>query len=112
LPGITDRTRDLEDVARAASRAGACYFAINVLFLMPSAQKAFFPFLEVQFPHLVERYRRIYASSAYLRGEYPAKIELLASELRGKYNLTDRQHGHPAALMASPQMELFAEKRC
>ena len=50
LPGLTDREADLDALARAARDAGAQWFAANVLFLMPSAQKQFLPFLEEKFP--------------------------------------------------------------
>src|SRR5438270_12011005 len=45
LPGLTDRIADLETLARAARDAGACWFAANVLFLMPASREQFFPFL-------------------------------------------------------------------
>ena len=47
---------------------------------MPSAQKVFFPFLEREFPHLVERYRELYARSAYLGRDYK---DVLAARLYG-----------------------------
>jgi DNA repair photolyase len=87
LPGITDGPADLEAVARAAAEAGATHFAASALFLMPSAQKAFLPFLEQEFPELAQKYRVLYARSAYLRGEYAEKIQRLARELREKYCL-------------------------
>src|SRR3970040_2283277 len=46
LPGITDREADLEALAEAAAKHQAQWLAANVLFLMPSAQKGFFPFLD------------------------------------------------------------------
>ena len=106
LPGITDGAKDLELVARAAARAGAGYFAANVLFLKASAQKAFFPFLEEHFPHLVERYRNLYARNAYLRGPYRLHINALAEELRQKYQLTGLQRPYATKDFA-PQLRLF-----
>jgi len=87
LPSITDDPKDLEAVARAAAEAGASHFAASVLFLMPSAQKAFLPFLEKEFPELAENYQRLYSRGAYLRGAYAEKIQRLARELREKYRL-------------------------
>ena len=108
LPAITDHPRDLEAVARAAARAGACYFALNPLFLMPSAQKAFFPFLEEQFPHLVAKYRHLYARGAYLSGQYKARMQALAEQLRVKYGLTGCQHEYsPEAFAPTQQLQLF-----
>lgn len=109
LPGITDDFRNLEEIAQAAARVGACSFAANVLFLMPSAQKAFFPFLETEFPHLVEKYRRLYARGAYVRGQYAKRIESLAQELREKYRLTGRRRNSPAEPFALVnQLRLFS----
>lgn len=108
LPEITDKPKDLEAVARAASQAGACYFAVNALFLMPSAQKAFFPFLEQQFPELVEKYRRRYARGAYVEAQYRARIQELARQLQRKYHLTGAHREYPAESFApSSQMDLF-----
>jgi DNA repair photolyase len=108
LPGITDDRRNLERVARAAARAGACNFAVNALFLMPSAQKAFFPFLEQQFPHLMEKYSRLYGSGAYVGSQYKAKLRAMCDELRKKYKLTGPRRQYAAEAFApSEQMHLF-----
>ena len=77
----------LEALAAQAAQAGARFLYGNVLFLMPSAMKQFMPFLEKEFPQLVKRYRKLYAQSAYLRGEYPEKISHLMAELRARYGL-------------------------
>ncbi len=112
LPAITDEPQDLEAVARAASLAGACYFAANVLFLMPSAQKAFFPFLEQNFPHLTKKYRRLYARGAYIRGVYSEQIQEMVSQLRKKYRLSGPPRHYPAEAFApASQMQLFAGNR-
>ncbi len=112
LPAITDAPQDLEAVACAASRAGACSFAANVLFLMPSAQKAFFPFLEQQFPHLVKKYRCFYARGAYIRGWYSEQIQVLIKQLREKYRLAGPQRHHPADVFAPcSQMQLFVRNQ-
>ena len=110
LPAITDHPRDLEAVARAAAQAGATRFAVNPLFLMPSAQKAFFPFIEAEFPHLAARYRRFYARSAYVQTQYRARILALAEHLRQKYGLTGSARAYPAEAFApAAQMQLFRE---
>ena len=63
------------------------------------------PFLEKEFPHLVKRYRKLYARSAYLRGEYPEKITKLLAELRARYGL-DGNRGEVPAAARHPQMAL------
>jgi DNA repair photolyase len=87
LPGVTDSPQELDAVARAASQVGASHFAVSVLFLKPAAQRAFFPFLEQHFPHLVERYRRLYSRGAYLHGKTAQRIQQTARDLRTKYGL-------------------------
>jgi DNA repair photolyase len=103
LPGLTDSKRSLEELARRSAEAGAKFLYGNVLFLMPSAMKEFMPFLEREFPHLVKRYRRLYARSAYLRGDYPEQLAKLMAELRARYGL-DGNRVPPAA--RHPQMSL------
>lgn len=90
LPGLTDSRRSLEELARCSAQAGAKFLYGNVLFLMPAAMKEFMPFLEREFPHLVKRYRRLYARSAYLRGDYPEQMAKLMAELRARYGLDGR----------------------
>ena len=105
LPGLTDSKRDLEELARGSARAGAKFLYGNLLFLMPSAMKEFMPFLEREFPHLVKRYRRLYARSAYLRGEYQEQMAKLMAELRTRYGL-DGNRGEVPAGARHPQMSL------
>ena len=78
------------------------------LFLMPSAQKQFFPFLEKEFPHLLAAYRQRYERGAYLRGDYPQRLQELVGRLRRKYALDGDGDDYPAeALPAPAQAELF-----
>ena len=99
VPGLTDSPRSLEAVARAAAESGAQFLYANILFLMPSAAKQFMPFLEREFPRLVKRYRKLYARSAYLNGEYKEEIARLVADLRARYGLDGRDaqpsHWHP-----------------
>ncbi len=95
LPGLTDSPRALEAVTRAAAEAGATSLYGNLLFLMPSAMKQFMPFLEREFPRLVKRYRKLYARSAYLNGEYKEEISKLVSTLRTRYGLDGRRDDEP-----------------
>lgn len=105
LPGLNDAPRMLEALAMRAAEVGACFLYSNILFLMPCAMKRFIPFLEKEFPHLAKRYRRLYARSAYLHGEYPEKISKLVAELRSRYGL-DGNRGEVPAAARHPQMEL------
>ena len=90
LPGITDREEDLEALARGAHDAGAQWFAASVLFLMPSAQKQFLPFLDQKFPKLARRYREWFSHSAYAPEAYRREMSARVSALRKKYDLGAR----------------------
>jgi DNA repair photolyase len=87
LPLITDREASLDALAKAAKDAGAQYFGGGVLFLMPSAQKVFFPFLTAKFPHLLRRYEERYRDNAYLKGAYRDSIRERIHSIREKYGL-------------------------
>ncbi|MGH9325840.1 MAG: radical SAM protein [Terriglobia bacterium] len=87
LPGLTDSPAALENLARAASGAGAKFFHANPLYLMPSAMRQFMPFLERDFPHLVRRYRSLFARSAYLPQDYKEALSARVQELRSRYRL-------------------------
>lgn len=111
LPMITDSEANLEGVAKAAAEAGACQFGANVLFLMPSAQKVYFPFIAEHFPQLMKRYERSYAAGAYLKGVYPERIKDLVNTVRQRVGIGGRDlkpmnyFQRPAS--PEPQMALF-----
>src|ERR1700691_1986930 len=70
LPGITDSPRDLEALVRATAKAGGKYVFANSLFLKPCSAAVFLPFLEKEFPQLVETYRKRYQDRAFLSAPY------------------------------------------
>jgi DNA repair photolyase len=88
VPGITDSPKDLEAVIRAAAEAGADYVFANPLFLKPCSAAVFLPFLEQNFPHLAENYRRRYQDRAFLPPSYGKHLSQLVARLREKYKMT------------------------
>jgi DNA repair photolyase len=106
IPAITDSRTDLDDVFAAAADCGANFIWAGPLFLMPSAQKQFFPFLEKHFPLLVDRYRERYGSGAYLRGEYPKRLAALVERLRDKHRIPRRTREQPLEVESSAQLQL------
>jgi DNA repair photolyase len=105
LPGLNDAPPQLDELAERAAEAGARFLHANVLFLMPCAMKQFMPFLEREFPDLVKRYRKLYARSAYLRGEYPERLTKLIAVLRTRYGLDDHRGEVPDGAR-QPQISL------
>jgi DNA repair photolyase len=87
LPGITDAPVDLEALVRAAAAAGARHIFGGPLFLKPCSAAVFLPFLEQQFPRLVENYRARYQERSFLPAAYGKRIAQLVASLRQKYGI-------------------------
>ncbi|MBZ5706210.1 MAG: radical SAM protein [Acidobacteriia bacterium] len=111
LPGITDSPRDLEALVRAVAEAGGKYIFANPLFLKPCSAAVFLPFLEKEFPQLVNAYRQRFRDRAFLPKSYRQRISQLMGRLREKYGIRrdyDRysKRTHPA-VQADRQLALF-----
>ena len=87
VPGITDSPRDLEALARATAEAGGKYIYANPLFLKPCSATVFLPFLEKEFPLLVDSYRERYKDRAFLPKAYGQRLSQLMKRLRQKHGL-------------------------
>jgi DNA repair photolyase len=113
LPGITDSPRDLEALVRATAKAGGKYIFANSLFLKPCSAAVFLPFLEKEFPQLVESYQKRYKDRAFLPESYRKPLSQLMKRLRQKYGIPsdyDRysQKTHsPGEPEPGAQMKLF-----
>ena len=90
MPLITDSERQLDRLAKAARDAGARSFGGGPLFLMPCAQKVFFPFLDQHFPQLATRYREHYLKSPYLGPSYKQMLRDRIQTIRERYGLESR----------------------
>ena len=108
MPGLTDGGRSLDRLAKAARDAGAVSFGGGPLFLMPAAQKVFFPFLEREFPALAPRYRQIFERSAYVGREYKEQLSAQVRRIRDRYGLASGPIEYKPELLAPEQGELFA----
>lgn len=112
LPEITDRAADLEKLVQSTAEAGGKYIYANPLFLKPCSAAVFLPFLEQEFPELVEGYRRRFASRAFVSSAYQKRISELMHRFRRKYgfsNNNERYGKRHAPLMdvAQEQLSLF-----
>jgi DNA repair photolyase len=112
LPEITDRARDLEDLVRATAEAGGKYICANPLFLKPCSAAVFIPFLQKEFPSLVENYRRRFESHAFVSSAYHKRISDLVAKLRVKHGFTNNyerysRRTHAPALREQGQLSLF-----
>ena len=90
LPLINDRRPQMEALARAASEAGGQWLWAGILFLSSSTKPVFLAFLEREFPHLLAKYKHHFAAGAYLRGDYPTRINERLAAIRERYRLQGR----------------------
>ncbi len=109
LPGITDFPRDLEALVRATAEAGGKYIYANSLFLKPCSAAVFMPFLEKEFPHLVESYKQRFGDKAFLSAAYRKRLSQTMAGLRKKYGIHDRDRRSRAEpnIRENVQLRLF-----
>jgi DNA repair photolyase len=91
LPGLSDRPEQLAEVVRAAREAGATGIWANVLNLRPGTREHFLERLAADWPEQLERYERLYARGAYVRGEVGTAIREQVAELRRRHGIADRR---------------------
>jgi DNA repair photolyase len=109
MPLINDSDPSLDAVAKAAARAGARSFGGHVLFLKPCSRAVFLPFLEEHFPLLVRRYKERFERAAYLRGDYPEKIQERIKQIRRRYGFDIKTApAEPELWLQDAQLTLFS----
>lgn len=114
VPGITDSPAALDRLVQATKEAGGRYIYANPLFLKPCSANIFLPFLEKEFPRLVEDYRKRYADRAFVSKAYAKRISELMAKLRKKHGITREITDRAAISMqgagsrGEEQMKLFA----
>jgi DNA repair photolyase len=74
IPGLTDGDTSLQPLLEAARAAGCREARWNVLFLRQGTRELFLRLVRKEFPWLVERYRALYARSAYVPQEYRDEV--------------------------------------
>lgn len=108
MPGLTDSERSLDRLAKAARDHGAQSFGGGPLFLMPSAQAVFLPFLEEHFPELAPSYREQFNHSAYLDKAYKDELRERVERIRDRYGLVSGPIDYrPEIWTQEEQMTLF-----
>ncbi len=104
LPGLTDGPGALEEVAREAARAGARFLVHQCAFLREPARSFWFERLRDQWPALLPRYRRWFASGCYAEEDLRRRLARRVARIRRATGLADAP-SDPAP--ADPQLTLF-----
>ena len=110
VPGITDGEAEMDGLAKAASYAGAHWFAANVVYLRSASLKHFLDVIAAQFPKLLKQYQEWYLRYGNAPADYRAEISARVKRLREKYGLESRPQTGSAKSWRSPQMKLNLEE--
>jgi DNA repair photolyase len=108
LPGITDDPAGMEAVVGAARDAGATGVWANLLWLRSGTREHFLGHLARDWPELLDRYRALYRSDAYLPESEQKPVLNRIAELRGQYDIGDRRHLPIAPPPQEQQLSLLA----
>jgi DNA repair photolyase len=102
LPFLTDSPQNIERILSLASECEVDYVLPGILYLRGETRKHFFDFLELNFPELVDPYRKLYAKGGADRS-YKAELYGVLSPLMEKYHLSGDYMKPMQAKLSSPQ---------
>jgi DNA repair photolyase len=88
IPGLTDEPAAIENVIRAARRAGAVGLWWRSLFLKPAAARRFLPFIRANFPEREARMPAFYSNSVYAPRAYHDRMSAIFDRLKRKYGFS------------------------
>jgi len=96
LPFISDTDEELEKIIAAAKEYGADYILPAGLTLFGNEERdskqLYFKFLKKQYPHLVEKYEKMYGSVYYPSWQYQDQLKKRADLLCEKYKIKNSIH--------------------
>jgi len=87
LPLLTDSPRNLEQTLSLAAKCKVDYILPGILYLRGETRKHFFNFLKLNFPELLDPYRRLYSKGGADR-TYKAELYGMFKPLMEKYHLS------------------------
>jgi hypothetical protein len=77
----------MDALVREVARAGATHIAACALRLRGTARRRYLPFIELEFPHLAERYRASYAGGYNVGERYREGLKRHFARLCAKYGI-------------------------
>jgi DNA repair photolyase len=106
LPFLTDSPQNIERILSLAAESEVDYALPGILFLRGETRKHFFNFLKLNFPELVDPYRKLYAKGGADRA-YKTELYGILSSLMEKYRLSgDYMKPMQANFSRSKQLKL------
>ena len=102
IPGISDTSESINQVAATAAQHKAQFIGANVLFLKPGSKEWFMPMLREAYPHLSPAYAKLYRKT-YAPKDYTAQVMKIVEDARLSWGLSARV---PVKEMPQPQRQL------
>lgn len=90
LPGITDTSEAIDDMARLAAEAGASFFAASPLFLKPCSRPTYLRFVEEHFPALKDEYAKRFGTADFAAEPYRREMAQLVDAACRRHGLKAR----------------------
>src|SRR5687767_3761579 len=90
VPGFTTDPAKLEATIQAVADHGAAFMGANVMYLKGGTRDHFMGFLAKEFPHMVDRYNRLYAG-AYAKADYVTQVQGMIGVLQDRYDVDRRK---------------------
>jgi len=84
IPGITSHPAKIKRTIKAIADHWATYVGGFVMHLEGGTRDHFMRFLKREFPHLVERYGRLYAGK-YASTKYAERVRTVMGAIRARY---------------------------
>ena len=90
LPGINDSDASMEAVAQAAADSKASFMAAQPLFLKSCSRPTWLSFVREHFPHLLDRYDRMFARADFADAAYRRQMAGVLRRLCKRHGLSER----------------------
>ena len=92
IPGITDDTANLENVARSAADHGARFLWANTVYLKPGTKEHFLSFVRKEYPGLEADFQRLYPGS-YAPKSVQSDLDRRIADIKLAHGLSASEDG-------------------
>jgi DNA repair photolyase len=95
VPGFSSSRGKLERTLKSIADHGARFVGCNVMYLEGGTRSHFMGFLQREFPSMLPRYERLYATK-YPPAEYRKEVQGMVQALQRRYALVRREDARPS----------------
>jgi DNA repair photolyase len=101
VPGFTTQPARLERTIKAIADHGAAFLGANLLYLKGGTRTHFLGFLAREYPHLAERYEKLYVG-AYAPRAYVSQVQAIIKVLQDRWGVPRRAEKKVIAAVEAP----------